>query len=62
MLASDVTATPTHPEMNYCQNKAHYVKSEGTERLLHRSDTDEMRACLDEQWRLKGIGPYQKSK
>jgi hypothetical protein len=47
---------PTFPEMNYCQNRAHYIKGEGSDvRLLHRSDTDETKACLKEQWRLKGL-------
>ena len=45
-------------ELNYCQNKSHYNYYEYEKSFLHRSDTQETRDCLEEQFRLRKIGRY----
>jgi hypothetical protein len=61
MITSD-NNKPHFPEMNYCQNRNHYIQDEKTKRLLHKSDTTEMRECLFEQFKIQKIGPFSEKK
>ncbi len=45
-------------ELNYCQDESHYNYYEDEKRLFHRSDTQETKDCLEEQFKLKKIGRY----
>lgn len=42
-------------EMNYCQNKNHYIYNEKEDRYFHKSDTAEMRACIEENFKKPKI-------
>jgi len=45
-------------ELNYCQNESHYNYYEDEKKFLHRSDTQETKDCLEEQFKLRKIGRY----
>lgn len=45
-------------ELNYCQDESHYNYYEDEKKFLHRSDTQETKECLEEQFKLRKIGRY----